>query len=432
MRSFISPVHIVLIQGFPVVISPSGILCPALQECSRQRGHRPAVNLKGLRRQADIGRNQQVVQSLGFRIHALYAIDQRSPLHAHLIHVLLHHGIGAGQSGYHSQLQPYFCIRYIFNSHCQIASGPTPVQFFPMAQPPVFTASQFQTAFPYPGGNPQTQQKGVCPGGFRRMLRRLLFLSHILESKADFSVIRVLRFLCHGKGISLPGHFRPAGPVQHRIDASFIRSVGIFAKLGYQSGQIRRTAIAQDILCPLLAPDQLIGKFLCPAQHIFIEKAFSVHADACQIPIQHHPLQHIRIPGFPLQTEHAPRPIYAAHGSAGLIIGRHIGKLVLVSVCLMHKLMLEKISIGRGAVIQGPASPRHIHLLGHKAFPDLAEHLPQFFVVLLQAQIRHAGIQIVCPHGMSDDFVMLPQGNAVLIVIHALGHGIPQGNGLFQ
>ena len=91
--------------------------------------------------------------------------------------------------------------------------------------------------------------------------------------------------------------------------------------------------------------------------------------------------------------------------------------------------MLEEVPVGGRAVVQRAAAAGDVHLLRHQVVPHGLHHLPVVLVALLQVQVGDAGVEVVGAHGVADDLAVLLEGDAVLVVIHAVLHGVPQLNG---
>ena len=256
-----------------------------------------------------------------------------------------------------------------------------------------------------------------------------LLLPLLFKGKTHSSIIRIFRLLNQDESLlpsSRQAYPCPARAVKNRIYAAFVQRIGILTHLCHQPGQVRRTAIAQNILRPFLPPYKLIRKLFGPAQHIFIKKTLSVHTDSSQVNIQQHTFQHIRIFRLLFQTEHTPRPINTADGRAGFVIGRDIGKLILVAIGLMNQLVAEKVPIRGSAVIKRAASACYIQLLCHQAAPHLMQHLHKLRILFLKTQIRYTCIQIIGAYRMPDNLIMSLQHKAILVVVHSFLYRIPQ------
>ena len=96
----------------------------------------------------------------------------------------------------------------------------------------------------------------------------------------------------------------------------------------------------------------------------------------------------------------------------------------------MNKLMIKKVSIGGGTVIQCSTSACYIKLFIHKASPYFVENLNIIRIFLFQAKIRHTCIEIIGTNCMSKNFLMLLQRNLILVVIQAILYAVTKRNRL--
>ena len=94
----------------------------------------------------------------------------------------------------------------------------------------------------------------------------------------------------------------------------------------------------------------------------------------------------------------------------------------------MHKLMVKKVSIGRGTVIQCSTSACYIKLFIHKTSPYLVENLHIIRIFLFQAKISHTCIEIVCTYSMSQNLFMLLQRNLILVIIHTIFYTVAKSD----
>ena len=267
-----------------------------------------------------------------------------------------------------------------------------------------------------PGGDAQAQGEGLAVAdGYR---------------EGDPPVEGVVRLLAEGEGRAiLQGEAGLVVAVQARPQSVLVHGVGVLRRLGDGAGQVGRAAVAQDVLAALLAPDQLVGQLFGPAEHVLVEEPPAVQADARQVHVEHHALQHVHVLRRGVHQEHAPRPEHSAQGGAGLVVGGDVGQLVLIAVGLVHQLVLEEVPVGGCAVVQRAAAAGDVHLLGHQVVPHRVQHRAVVRVAFFHVQVGDAGVEVVGAHGVADDLPVLLEGDAVLVVVHAVLHGVPQLNG---
>ena len=180
----------------------------------------------------------------------------------------------------------------------------------------------------------------------------------------------------------------------------------VFLQGGQQPGHVGRAAGAGIPFRPLgqvmLQPFLNAGNALHHLQGIDVEKPVRLQAHARQHGIVKRRLRRVPVFAVPLRQAHGPAEEAQRHRGAGFGISRVVGQLILPH---------EGLSVHRGSQAAGD-----VHLLVHRAVPQLPAGFRQRLIPGLGGHVGHAGIQIQRPHRVAHGLLLLPHGPIGLVI----------------
>ena len=99
-----------------------------------------------------------------------------------------------------------------------------------------------------------------------------------------------------------------------------------------------------------------------------------------------------------------------------------VRQLVRAAVRLVDAadLLLPRVAVGRGSVVERTAAAGDVELRVDHVGPEVLEHALQLVVARLGDDVGQPRVQIVRPHGVAGDDLLLAHGQAILVVVAAL------------
>ena len=194
---------------------------------------------------------------------------------------------------------------------------------------------------------------------------------------------------------------------QVHINRIFADFISIAADGSQETRYIGRAAGTAEPFLALHFYMHLVKILLACLRHHFqgihIEKFRTVQRHAGDHPVVKCPLHHIGITAVLGDLEHPPGKEDQSDGSAGLCIDRIIGQIVVK---------------GEGFSVSGGSDGScHIHLLFHNIIPEPFAGFKQLLILCSACHLRHAGIQIHCPHRMAFCLVLLSHRQPCLVIL---------------
>ncbi len=173
-------------------------------------------------------------------------------------------------------------------------------------------------------------------------------------------------------------------------------------------------------------PAKFGGQSVKQAQRVNIKEIRPVQARAGKHAVVERQFHNIHESGFARDLEHAPVPEHVADVGAGFVVRSEVRQLIVSAISLMDARdgFLVLGAVGRSAVVKRAAPAGDVHLLLDEVGPDAFQRRPERAVARLDEQIRCAGIKIIGADGVAHAVGLLLEGDAVLVVIGAVGHEV--------
>ncbi len=186
-----------------------------------------------------------------------------------------------------------------------------------------------------------------------------------------------------------------AGDKKIQIYNIIFLSVRIARQRRHKTNYISRTACAAEPRASLI--------FAVAGQRIRIEKLVAAQRNAGEKSVVYHPLQNVDIPGIAMQQKHAMVPHGIGDGGTCFAIGRRVRQLIIIT---------EGFAAAPGADTTGD-----IQFLRNYIQPYPVKRFGIIGIACQGGNIRHAGIQIPGPDGMTNRLILLDYRLVVLAIL---------------
>ena len=138
-------------------------------------------------------------------------------------------------------------------------------------------------------------------------------------------------------------------------------------------------------------------------QRIGIEEPVPFQGHTADEAVVEGALQHVVILGVAVQEEHPVIDIHVADGGAGLAVGAHVRKLVVLPEGF--------------AAVRSPDAAGDVELLGHDVVPDPVDGVDIALVAGEGGHVGHAGIHVGGADGVSHGLALLQDREMRLVVL---------------
>ena len=206
------------------------------------------------------------------------------------------------------------------------------------------------------------------------------------DGDLDGAVPGVAGLLGEGDGAAaVQLHLRGAGDEQVDVEAAALVRVDVAGNGGQEAGDVAGAAGAAEPGAALVLAGGL--------ERVRVEERLAVERDAREEAVVERPLHHVDVAGVGVEQEQAVVPVVVADGGAGLVVGAHVGQLVVEA---------ERLAARGGADAAGD-----VELAADDVLPDAVDGSHVAVVAGEGGDVGHARVHVGRAHGVADRLALL-------------------------